>query len=239
MKKLLYISLLVTFFSYCKKETPPPDDPVDLGYDYYPQAIGKYAIYSVDSIVYDEFTHLPTTHKYRIKEKLTEAFTDAEGKPAIKLTRYIKKYHPSISYDSMAWVLKDVWQVNVTGTSVEVVEENIRFTKLIFPVKEGVVWNGNAKNTLGEWNYTYSYIDKAETIGGFTFNKVLKVQQKDFRTLISYQYYTEKYAAGLGLVYREIKDLHSNTVVAGVPVEDRVEKGTIYKMNLLSYGHEY
>ncbi|MBK7819077.1 MAG: hypothetical protein IPJ60_17260 [Sphingobacteriaceae bacterium] len=67
---------------------------------------------------------------------------------------------------------------------------------------------------------------------------MLTVKQRDERTLISQQYYIEKFSKGIGLVYREIKDIYSNTVVANIPVEQRIEKGLIYKQTLVSYGYE-
>ncbi|MGZ3884168.1 MAG: hypothetical protein ACXVPQ_08885 [Bacteroidia bacterium] len=237
MNRCFYIIALFLAFASCKKKNTPAQ-PVDLGKDYYPSTLGKYVIYEADSTVYDEFTHLPTNYKYQIKEKIEELFTDSEGKPALRLMRYIKKYDPNVAYSAMPWTVKDAWQVNVSATDVEVVEENVRFTKLIFPVKEGSTWNGNAKNTNDEWDYVYLGIDAPQTINSVGFDKVLTVKQKDYRTLISYQYYIEKYAKGTGLVYREIQDLYSGTVVSGVPVEDRIEKGTIYKLSVIDYGKE-
>ncbi|MCE3259485.1 MAG: hypothetical protein K0S12_1126, partial [Bacteroidetes bacterium] len=41
----------------------------------------------------------------------------------------------------------------------------------------------------------------------------------------------------VGLVYREITDIYSQNVNS-LPVEDRIQKGTIYKQKLVSYGYE-
>ena len=192
----------------------------------------------MDSTIYNSLTQDTTVTKYRIKEKITELFTDNEGQEALRLERFIKKYNPGKSYDSIAWAIKEVWMVNANKKSIQVVEGNVRYTKLVFPVQQGANWNGNAKNTIGEWLYTYEYIDKTETIGSKQLDKVLNVKQKNYRTLISYQNYTEKYAKGIGLVYREITDILSNNVIANVPVEGRIEDGLIYKQTLVSYGNE-
>jgi hypothetical protein len=214
---------------------PPPD----LGYDYYPYTIGKFIEYEVDSTVYDELTFLPTTHKYRIKEKIEEKFTDAEGKEAYRLMRYIKKFDSTKTYDQIAWSVKDAWQVNISKSNVEVVEENIRFSKLAFPVKAESKWDGNVKNTIGEWLYTYAYTDKAESFGSVSFDKVLQVTQKDFRTLISYQYYIEKYAKGTGLVYRQIIDIKFPVTSTSTPVQNIPSKqGIIYTLKIVNHGYE-
>jgi len=238
LKKLFCISLLLLAFTFCKKKADPPNWVVP-GYGYYPASIGNYVIYEVDSIVYDEFTSDTTHYKYRIKEKLEEEFTDPENKTAIKIARYIKKFDASKSYDSIPWSIKDIWQANVNKTNVEVVEENVRFTKLIFPVKEGSTWDGNAKNSIGQWDYTYSYIDNNETINSVPLQKTLMVTQKNFRTLISFQYYVEKYAEGVGLAYREIIDIKHPVTSTLTPVGNIPQKtGLIYKSQIISYGHE-
>ena len=238
MKISLFISITscLLFFSCAKKKIP--ESSALLGLDYYPATIGKYVIYDVDSTIYNSLTQDTTVTKYRIKEKITELFTDNEGQDALRLERFIKKYNPNKSYDSIAWTIKEVWMVNANSKSIQVVEGNVRYTKLIFPIQQGASWDGNAKNTMGEWLYTYEYIDKAETIGSKQVDKVLNVKQKNYRTLISYQNYNEKYAKGIGLVYREITDILSNNVIANVPVEGRIEDGIIYKQTLVTYGNE-
>ncbi len=238
MSKINYILTFLVFFALisCKKKI---EDPPDVGYDYAPKTIGKYVIYDVDSTVYDDFKNDTTYYKYRIKEKLEEIYIDNQGRSAIKLVRYIKKYNDTVSYDNMPWMVKDVWSYIRTSTTLEIVEEDIRFTKLIFPVKEESLWNGNANNTIGEWDYKYSYTDRAETINGSSFDNVLMVIQKsDKGNQIHREYYIEKYAKDVGMVYREIKDLRSNVVIAGIPVEQRITSGVIYKLIYVTHGYE-
>jgi len=231
----VFCSIFLLVFA-CKKKV---EDPPDLGYDYAPVTLGKYVVYDVDSTVYDDFKMDTTYYKYRIKEKLVETYVDNQGRNAIKLIRYIKKYNDTVSYDNMPWVIKDVWIYTKTNTTLEVVEEDVRFTKLVFPVTDNATWDGNAHNTIGEWDYSYDYVDRAEVINGHTFDKVLMViQRKDKNNVLHREYFIEKYAKNVGLVYREIRDLYSNTVVAGVPVEQRIEKGVIYKLNYVTHGYE-
>lgn len=238
MKKF---SLIVVFapvlFVSCSKKKAPANDSV-LGLDYYPTTEGKYVVYEVDSTVYTNLPVDTVTYRYRIKEKIADSFTDNEGQPAIRLERYIKKFNPVIPYDSMPWQVKEVWLVNSDKKSVQVMEANVRFTKLVFPIRENASWDGNAHNIMGEWLYTLAYIDKKETINGQPLEKVLQVNQKDFKTLISYQSYSEKYARGIGLVQREITDILSNSIVPGTPIEKRIETGLVYKQTLLTYGYE-
>jgi hypothetical protein len=235
LKQVFYI-FAIFIFAQCAKKNIPANDSL-LGLDYYPTKQGKFVIYDVDSTVYKDLPLSSTTFKYRIKEKVADSFTDNEGEPAIRLERYIKVFNPNKSYDSIPWSIKEVWMLNADKKSIQLSENNVRFTKLIFPIESEATWNGNAKNTVGEWLYSFEYIDKKETINNNVLESVLKVKQKSFKTLISYQNYYEKFAKNVGLVEREIIDILSNNVT-NLPIEQRVETGVMYKQTLVSYGYE-
>jgi hypothetical protein len=236
LKSKIFISFIVLLFGCAKKKMVSYDHL--LGLDYYPTSIGKYVIYDVDSIIYSDLPRDTVIFKYRIKEKLADTFTDNEGNTAFRLERYIKMYDPNIAYDEIPWSIKEVWFVNADKKKVQVVEGNVRFTKLIFPIEEKAGWNGNAANTLGKQTYIYDYIDKSENINGQVLNNVLKVKQKDFITHISHEYHFEKYAKNIGLVYREIKELFSNNLDPNVVVLDRIEYGYSFTQTFVSYGFE-
>jgi hypothetical protein len=238
LKRLILIIIPLFFFVSCTKKKIPYDESL-LGLDYYPTKQGKYVIYDVDSTWYTLVPQKDTFEvKYRIKEKIADSFTDAQGQPAIRLERYVKMYSTTKSYDSIPWTIKEVWMVNADKVSIQVSERDIRYTKLIFPVQENATWKGNARNNIGDWDYTYNYVDKKETINNVSLDKVLLVKQIDFDPLIYYKKYSEKYAKGVGLVYREMYDVQSNNVVAGVATIDRIETGFIYKQSIVSYGYE-
>ena len=235
-KLLITVILLVSILS-CSKKKIVSDEGL-LGLEYYPTAAGRFIVYDVDSTVYSDLPVDTFSYIYRIKEKIADSFIDNEGQPAIRLERYIKYFNPKLAYDSMPWIIKEIWLANANKKSVQVVESNVRYTKLVFPIEEKGSWDGNANNTKGRWLYSYDYINRKETINKQTLYNVLLIKQQENKTLISYQYYTEKYAKGIGLVQREITDILSNKIVGGVPIEKRIETGIIYKQTLLTYGYE-
>ncbi|HWY37321.1 MAG TPA: hypothetical protein VNY73_02100, partial [Bacteroidia bacterium] len=189
----------------CSKQTI--EAPPDLGYDYYPGKIGSYVIYDVDSISYRQPKNDTVHYRFQIKEKLDTLFTDNEGRPTIKIIRYKKIYSPSVPYGAMSWnYIQDVWMANKTKTDVEVVEENLRYTKLPFPVKLNAVWNGTAHIDSVECDYKCTTFDEPTSYGNLSFQKTLTVNQLYLPTAISYQNYNEKYARGVGLIYKEITD---------------------------------
>jgi hypothetical protein len=63
----------------------------------------------------------------------------------------------------MPWTVKDVWNYTKQNYSRSG-GRRCSFHEIIFPVKEDATWNGNANNTLGEWEYEYTYSYRAERI---------------------------------------------------------------------------
>ena len=238
MKNITIIVLTISLFASCKKKTVPEQNSL-FGADYYPVTKGKYVIYDVDSVIYTQTPLIDTVnYRYRIKEKIADDFVDNQGQKAIRLERYIKKYNPLKPYDSIPWGVKEVWMLNATNKSIQLAEGNIRYTKIIFPIKENASWNGNANNNFGELMYTIEYFDRPETINNIKLDNVMLVRQKDSKTLISYERQAEKFAKGIGLVYKEYTQLFSNKIVANVPVEGRIETGFTYKLSYVTFGYE-
>ena len=236
LKRFVYLFLFFAFIFACGKKKALTE-PVIQGFDYYPTTPGKYVIYDVDSILYIQLPKDTLEYKYRIKEKISDTFTDKLGRAVYRLERYIKKYNSKVPYDSMPWTIKEAWQVNADTKNVQVVEDNNRFTKLIFPVRLMASWDGNAYNTLGSQIYEYEYIDRPEIINSNSLNAVLKVNQFYFRTAISLQNYCEKYARGIGLVYREMTFV-VNRKTLSFPIENNIDSGMVYRQSFVSYGKE-
>jgi len=211
----------------CKK-----DDPyrVDVGYNYYPNKVGSWIIYDVDSIVWDDF-NAPNididTFTYQIKEVNESIFLDNEGRESMRIERYKR------SNATMPWVIKDVWYGNKTASKVERVEENIKYIRLVFPVKDESLWDGNSTNMYKEWDYQYSDVNLPVTIGGISFDSTLVVNQRDENLGIIYDYFQEIYAAGTGLVYKIAIHLEQDIVD---PTWVNPQKGYDYRMTVNSYG---
>lgn len=236
MKNLCIVFLILILFS-CKKDEESPSEVH--GLQYYPLKTGKFVVYDVDSTVYTELPKDTLYFKYRIKEKIGEEFTDNQGKRAFRVERYIKHYNPSLSYDSIPWSVKEVWMLNSDNSKILLQENNTVYTRLIFPVIPNASWNGNAYNNSGELVYSYEYADQKKTVGTQPFDLVLKVKQRtDTSNLIQYLLEFEQYAFNFGLVNKEIIQLFSNTITAGVPVKNRIESGFVYKQTYISSGYE-
>ncbi|MFH1321174.1 MAG: hypothetical protein ABII90_11040 [Bacteroidota bacterium] len=224
----IFILFLCTLYS-CKKDVAPP---IDMGYGYFPTEIGKWIIYDVDSTVYDGFYDTVITYQYQIKEVVESTFIDNQGRETQRIERY-KRLNSSLQ-----WIIKDVWFSNRTTSTAEKVEENVRFIKLTFPVNLGNSWDGNSFNTMDEWNYEYTEVDAPCTINTLLFDSTATVLQIYEENLIEKQYYLEKYAKNVGLIYKELIDVADNSseIDFEKPLMTRISTGVIFTMRINSYG---
>jgi hypothetical protein len=239
----IFISCFCIFS--CKKEKA---EVIDMGYNYFPDQSGHYAVYDVDSFYYDDFTKHTDTFKFQLKEKIQATFLDNENRTTLRLERYVRYYNPLISYSALPWLLRNVWSENLTQTTAERVEENVRYVKLVFPVQQNKTWNGNASNTNNPLDYSFLFTDLSRKIGGITFDSVLQVNQQDEVNLIAKKYYIEKYARNVGLISKQVIDVVSQPSTSltqaqlqafyGTPIMQRVTSGTQYTYTINSYGIE-
>ncbi len=103
---------------------------------------------------------------------------------------------------------------------MEFVENNLRYIKLKLPIKDGYTWKGNSHidtysinsevKYLDSWDYYYENVGLPETIGAFNLEDVLTVNHRDEiignpadpNSYSEINYSQEKYAKGIGMVYR-------------------------------------
>jgi len=220
---IIIIALGLGFAYACKKSQPLP--PVDLHYEYLPIEPGHWILYSVDSTVWDDFTQTETFYSYILKEVFESEFIDLEGRPSTRIERYVQ-FH-----DTLPFTLRDVWYATATPTRVEKLEENQRFIKMVFPVKDKARWNGNAMNNLPEANYEIRDAHQPALIGNNLFDSTAYVLHvADTNLLIKKDFAYEIYAKHTGLVFK--KFLQITTQVDGTII-----KGVDYTYTYMGSGH--
>jgi hypothetical protein len=207
MRKLFCFIAIATLMivSACKKSTEEFSlAPLS---DYYPLTVGKYITYSLDSIVYySNFGTSATINSYQIKQVVDAKITDILGRPAYRILRYIR------SSPTGPWIADNTFMAVPTENSIEFIENNLRFLKLKSPLRQDFSWKGNSYiNTtslsstlkyLDDWDYTYDSLNMPAKVGTLTIDSTIKVAQIDDQTAIDRTFSEEKYAKGIGLVYR-------------------------------------
>lgn len=221
-----------------------PESPAD-PYRYYPLDTGKYIIYQVDSIIYNE-TFANDTTSWQVMEMLSDTFYDLNG----RLNYTIERYRRS---DAAAeWQLVNIWQVLYADGRVEKVENNLRFIKLATFLMNGWTWDGHAYlgglddlpfdyecNRLSYyegWDYSYANLERPFEINGLSFENTVTVLQEGDSNLIWFDQGKEIYAEFIGLVYKEFFHFYTQDITCPTcPWEERVECGYSVKMSVLEY----
>ena len=137
-------------------------EPVPSGQAFYPLNTGDYREYKVQEIKYT-ILNAPDTINYFLKEQVGRSFTNQTGGITYTLNRF-KKYE-----DSIDWEIDFVWTVIKSETNVVVSENNIPFSKLVFPVLDQKKWDGNAFNALEEELYAYEDVYQPHSQHKFHF----------------------------------------------------------------------
>ena len=209
---LLLIIVSAVIFNACNKSTEVLDLPAIN--DYYPLQVGKYVTYSLDSTVFINFGTKDTVIKYQVKHQVDDRITDNLGRPAYRIIRYIRKTPAN------AWAPDNTFMAVPTDFALEFIENNMRFLKLKGPIRDAFTWKGNSYietyslnsnvKYLDDWEYTYENVNMSQIVGAFTLDSTLNVNQRDDiignpadpNSYSEINFSAEKYAKGVGLVYR-------------------------------------
>jgi hypothetical protein len=252
---LLFFLLIfpLLFLSCSKSETEDLD--IDFGYDYYPLEVGLEYIYQVDSIIFREGVGriLADTSRTFFREVIIDSLRDNAGQLVYRIERFER------STTDAPWRITKVLTASRTDRQAFRTEDNLRFINLVFPLHEGVRWDGNVflpgsikfKGStrdviiFEEWDYRVISFDIPETVAGQSYPAVATVQQADFdESILELRKAREKYARNVGLVSREwyILDSQCDFCCGGTgdacgntPWEERVENGFILRQQLLSF----
>ncbi len=233
MKKILGLALLSLLVS-CDTEVEAPIDPQVYGYEFFPLEVGKYRVYQVDSIQFDVGgDNLPTqdSSTFFLREETVEQYEDETGAMIYRIERY--------RADTLGapWRIVDVVTQSRSINQAYHTEDNVKYIPMVFPIKEGQEWDGNAfvpedmvVLVLGEsiemfkgWQYKVLATDQAETIGPHTYDAVVTIQQSDDENLIEYRHSIEKYAKDVGRIYRfrQILDSYCKYISFNDPCIDK------------------
>jgi hypothetical protein len=221
MNRLLYILFAsITILFGCKKSG---NETINYYYNYFPLELDAWVEYDVLEIIHSELGS--DTSVYELKEITTEEFLDGEGRLTYRIERYWR------TDSNASWVMKDVWYSNKTKTTAEKVEENVRFTKMIFPINTSKYWNGNAYNNMEEWEYSYDSLHKPKLINNLSFDSTITVIQRDNENVVKYEKVKEVFAIDIGLIYKSYIDLDINLS----NILD-ISGGREFKMTVTGYG---
>jgi hypothetical protein len=212
--------LAAGFFSCSNKTEPFISEQLS---EYIILEPGKYITYRLDSLVFTSFGVNVETHRYQLKHVVDQQITDNLGRPSWRINMFI-----SDSTGTDAWNAYGTYMITPLNDQVEVIDDNLRIIKLHMPMREGFEWPGNSylpfnpysaydfsnddDMTSPDWNFSYESFEPSSFYRDQTYTDVWTVEQFDDANNIpladpgNYGFKTEameKYAKGIGLVYRK------------------------------------
>ena len=202
---------------------------------YYPLTVGRYAVYEVEDIRYTVRDGVDT-NQYQLQERVADSWLGAGGEIIYSLERYKR------DSEAEAWQLDSVWTARKNARSLVVVENNIAYTKLVFPFRDALEWDGNALNSNPAQTYQLTATDSTlrQEIGPRWQQRVENsrtVVQRQLETLVNDSVLTETYAPDLGLLYKKTRILHycADDDCIG---QKQITSGRSYRQTLLTYGED-
>jgi hypothetical protein len=217
-KHLTGFAFLILLLASCKKENA--NFTTASVNDYYPLQVGKYITYDLDSTIFTNFGQTLTVRHYQAQYKVDGQITDNLGREGYNIYRYLRQD------STQNWTIDNIFTVFSNSKSVEYIQDNLRFLKLMAPITEGFSWKGNsylAYNPyryydfanpafMEDWNYTYQDVNAPVTIGSKAFENTITVLEIADSTgdpkvsgtqYAEKTYSTEKYAEGVGLIFKD------------------------------------
>ena len=188
MKQIIFISMALLLFSCKKKDKDIPD----LAYDYFPLELGHYIDYTVSDIKKVDFKW--DTSDYQLRVLVDSLGEDGTGKGIFFLNRYTR------TSDTLPWTLIEIWTVHRASSRLEVNQGNTLYVKMQYPPRRGQIWDGNALNSLPAENYTVLDLDLKSVVGSASFDKTLRINQRNNINLIDEEFREGVYARAVGLV---------------------------------------
>jgi len=254
MRMLLFTSLLaVCLFTACQEETAPPRDfSADLAY--FPLALNQPKFYALDSIVLFSTVSgiVYDTARLEVRETLLERFEAPDGTETYRGERWDRRL------PNGDWRFQQTFSMSRSGLRATRNEDNLSFTKLVFPLAEGKRWDGHTAfddsrefiiggeflSVYQGWDYRYISPDDQIAAGSTALNipGAVLIEQDSTDNLIAQSIAYEIYAPDIGLVERFIDARRTQCRVccnvdtelcSNLPWNEKAEKGFILKETFL------
>lgn len=253
MRYILILFCLVSIIA-CQKSTFGSFDEAKYGYQYFPLRVGMERIYQVDSFTFDAINDRPVIDSSSsfIRELFVEKYENSLGEEVYRIERY------NAGYPTGPWVIKDVVTEQIEVEKAVRVENNLRFTPLVFPIRLEKNWEGNLyiephysifvngellEDVYLEWNYQISGVDSIAQISGIDFEQLV-VTEVNEENAVTLRREVASYAPEIGLVYKKSwilnsickHELSGNTEFCqDKSWEEKASRGYIVEFRLVSY----
>lgn len=211
--------LSVLLISSCTKKVDEDLSELSVGYNFYPLEIGKYILYDVDSIYWDDFLRAEVHHRSQMRYECVDSFENGTGEIS-----YVINVQQRATPTS-PFVANDVIHVTRNNDRLVVNQGNMNFINLVFPVEENKNWDGLSMIPLENqshfperfhnpaWNFEYTNVNHSYDPGNRYYQHTVTVNHIDEQlndpdedsTAYAYKNYSQEvYAYNVGMIYKEL-----------------------------------
>ncbi len=211
---------------------------------YFPMYIGLTNTYQIDEVIFLNEGLVRDMLSYQLQERVVDEFIDDTGQQVYVIDRFKR------NSEQDAWIYDLSWQAFIGNNQAVRIENNRKFIKMQFPLTEGLEWNGNAffdasapvlvgNEHIDYYKYWKSRIDRmnyTEVIGTTSYDQVIAITLADEENRLELRKGMEKYAEGIGLVYKELQILDTQCFqeCQHIPWIDKAEKGHIFIQKMIN-----
>lgn len=199
LKYFSYALLLIGTMVSCKK--PNTYKETEKGYAYFGMEQGRFVEYHVQYMNHDSLLNKHDTLEFYYKTIIGDEYIDNEGRKGYEFLRY-KKDSLNGNYTFLS-----KWAIFLADNKAQLVEENQRKVKLVFPIQKNQLWDANMYNSLGQQETHYETIHAPLSYSNLHFDSTTTVEYKHLKTLIEDQLDQEIYAKGVGMIYKVSREL--------------------------------
>jgi hypothetical protein len=205
-------------------------NPEDLGSAYFPLKVGRFAIFQINGVQYNNFND-STVFSYQLRESVVDSFENLESGVSYKILR---EKRPDASSN---WEADSVWTSRKDGLRAIRVENNVPVISLTFPLKENKSWDANGLNSKPSDIFQMVKVGLAFAGAYHTFAKTVTVIQEDIPDkIVNFISRKEIYSNDVGLVYKENVILkYRQGDFLGLEI---IDSGIRFYQSLLEYGEE-
>lgn len=242
IKSILFGVLTIMMVVSCGDETKRLDREF-FGYEYFPVEVGHTWTYKMDETVIRSQGRDNISSTFFLRERVTESFVNTVGDTIFVLERAIS------DSQNGTFIPTDVWTAELNEESAQRVEENLRFTKMIFPFRVGTTWEGNLFDGLTtvniaeesvrvykDWgDYEVTARDISMSVEGVEYPEVAVVDQADFESAIERRFSKEYYGSGVGLILREMEIFDTQCSCDGQSWPEKAEAGFMLRQSLVEF----
>ncbi len=252
MKIISYSLVLVFVFLFACSEKED-DFSITEGKAFFPLEVGKYRLYKVDSVVYDPIASgiFRDSSSTFIREEITEIFQDLQGNDVYRVERQGRQRLDDPWAFQLAYTMENNSEYAIQN------ENNLRLKVFPFSISDNKNWvatnlfdetvilmiAGEGIQVYKDLASSFQNINQTESIGNFELETITIIHKNQESNPFERRFIKEKYAKGVGLVYREMQifdsDYCNQEPVPGdcntIAWEEKAEKGFSIKQTILEF----